>query len=367
MNIALLEYYVFEGSIALLLAVDGDPQPQYFKLDITEIQLKRSVEQFQQQAENYNPTTFPGAQRPAIYDRFLMDFYCLGETLLAPCKTLVESVDLLYIVPHKELHYLPFHMMKLAGRYVIKQFQVAYLPVAQLIEHCQQKNPYRQHNTLPSAPLLLACWEQQDDPESIVATAHTDEIQQLANLFHCDGHIGLAATKQKLLTQSHNADLLHIASHGYFFDSDNPMSSSGINLTDGNSFAPSFTQATQLEQNPEYFVSASELLNVQMDNCHLITLSCCSSGQSENQAGDELLGLARALFYVGAPTLLLTLWQAQVNSKQVFMKAFYQHWLTQPERGKAWAFQQAVLQLLADDEYKIPFHWGCYYLVGDWL
>lgn len=88
------------------------------------------------------------------------------------------------------------------------------------------------------------------------------------------------------------------------------------------------------------FLSAKELLDVQL-HCHIVTLSACETGQSENKPGDELIGLSRALLYAGTPSLLLTLWPVHVESKLAFMTSFYERWKTNMAAGKAKTFQTA--------------------------
>ena len=367
MNIALLEYFVMEHSILLLLVRKDLDEPLSYQIDIGEAQLNQHKAAFYQRVNQFNPNSYQPGLRKAIYQRQLADFYQLGEQLLTPCLDDLADIDLLYIVPHKALHYLPFHMMRVGEQYLIERFLVTYLPVSSLIKFCQQKNPYRSDKSKPKNPMLFASWHCDDERGGLVKQTHLDEVEQLGEHFSQKATVGLAASKQAFFDEVNDADLVHLATHGYFFDGDNVMETSGLSLSDGQSFAPSFTDAEQIGEHQSQFVSAHELLSCTFNQCHLVTLSTCSSAKSDNLAGDELMGLSRALFYAGAPTVLLTLWPVPVNSKLAFMRVFYRVWLKHQHKGKAYAFQQATLALLRNEDFKTPFHWGGYCLIGDWL
>jgi CHAT domain-containing protein len=54
-----------------------------------------------------------------------------------------------------------------------------------------------------------------------------------------------------------------------------------------------------------------------------ITLSACESGVSDRHAGDELVGLTRALIYAGAASVVVSLWAVDDMSTSMFMNYFY--------------------------------------------
>lgn len=367
MKIALLEFYVLENKIAVLLVRKDWPEPKQFLVDIGEEELRAVQQEFLEKVKSYNPSRYSAGQRKSIYEMWLAKFYELAEALLSPCMPWVQDCDLLYFVPHKELHYLPLHMSKINGDYLIKQFQVCWLPVSGLLEHCRHNNPARQGDYRVNAPLLMANWKQDDPLRNNVKDCHLSEMETLKTQFQCDAYAGLSATKQAFFENLSSADIIHLACHGYYFESEDTMSTTGIMLNDGETFATDINSVEHLKAFASHFVSANELLQYRTKRCHLVTLSACSSGRSENQSGDELLGLSRALFYAGAPSLLLAQWPTPVNSKALFMQQFYAHWQDSPKKGKVWAFQQATLALLDHPDFCIPFHWGCYNLTGDWL
>jgi CHAT domain-containing protein len=92
----------------------------------------------------------------------------------------------------------------------------------------------------------------------------------------------------------------------------------------------------------------------------LVALSGCATGMSSVAAGDELLGLVRGLFYAGARTLLLTLWNVREQTNAEFMTAFYRN--VNAGQTKPLALQKAVMELR--DRYSHPYYWAPFFLAG---
>ncbi len=93
----------------------------------------------------------------------------------------------------------------------------------------------------------------------------------------------------------------------------------------------------------------------------LLVLSACETAQGDNRA---TLGLAGIAVRAGARSVLSTLWQVSDRSTAEVMEQFYKE-LTNPEVTKAEALHQAQLTLF--QQYKAPFYWAPYVLIGNWL
>ena len=113
--------------------------------------------------------------------------------------------------------------------------------------------------------------------------------------------------------------MLHIATHG-IYRSDNPMFS-GIRLGDG-------------------YVNLYDLYQLRL-NAKLVTLSGCATGMNFVAAGDELLGLQRGLFYAGATTLLLSLWDVHDRSTAELMQEFYRSYIQNGDAARLSARRDA--------------------------
>jgi CHAT domain-containing protein len=250
----------------------------------------------------------------------------LYELLLGPLEELIGDRHLV-IVPHRALHYVPFHALHDGASYVIEEREVSYAPSAVVFRHCLSR---------PARPLRKALLLGMADEQT---PRVRDEIKALAPLFPeamalLDENASLAAMQER----APDADLLHLACHGQFRP-DNPLFSS-LRLADG-----------------WLTVRDTYSLNLQ---CGLVALSACETGVSAVAPGDELIGLARGFISAGAPTLLLSLWTVDDEATANLMISFYRR-LRDGERPAA-ALREAQLEAMSEQPH--PFFWSPFVLVG---
>jgi CHAT domain-containing protein/tetratricopeptide (TPR) repeat protein len=252
----------------------------------------------------------------------------LHDTLIRPLQALLTT-ERIVIVPHRMLHYVPFHALYDGQQYLLEQHEICYNPSATVLQYCLQRpHTGRQRALLVGVPdhrtprmtneiqALTACF-----PESIVLL---DE----------------AATSAALHAHAPHVDLLHLACHGKFRH-DNPLFSS-LRLAD-----------TWLTVRDAYALQL---------NCDLVTLSACETGLSAVAPGDELIGLARGFFAAGAPSLLVSLWAVDDESTATLMTDVYMRMQAGQRPAAALrAAQQALLQQQAH-----PFFWSPFALLGRW-
>ena len=112
---------------------------------------------------------------------------------------------------------------------------------------------------------------------------------------------GTRSTCRAVCAALDGADLAHVAAHGRF-RSDNPLFSS-LQLADG---PLTVYDLESLRRAPRTLV-----------------LSACDSGLSDVQPGDELMGLAAAVFALGTRTLVASLFPVADSVTRVLMLAFH--------------------------------------------
>ena len=95
----------------------------------------------------------------------------------------------------------------------------------------------------------------------------------------------------------------------------------------------------------------------------LLVLSACETAAGDKRAS---LGLAGVAVQAGTRSTIATLWSVDDESSSLFMETFYAA-LSQPGMTKSEALRQTQLKLLKDPDYRHPFHWAPYVLVGNWL
>jgi len=98
---------------------------------------------------------------------------------------------------------------------------------------------------------------------------------------------------------------------------------------------------------------------------HLVVLNGCHSGQGEALPGTGLMGLTRAWLGAGARSVLATRWDVPDESGSTVMVAFYRALREYPERGPAYALQQAQAWLReSHGAGNSPAVWAAYFVMG---
>jgi tetratricopeptide (TPR) repeat protein len=235
----------------------------------------------------------------------------------------------LVVVPHRALHYVPFHALDDGDAYVVERREVSYAPSASVLSYCLAR-PAR-----PFTRALLMGVADEQTPRV------RDEIRALAPLFpEAEALLDADATIAALRERAPRADVIHLACHGQFRP-DSPLFSS-LKLGDG-----------WLTVRDAYTLDVA---------AGLVTLSACETGVSAVAPGDELLGLVRGFFYAGAPTLLLSLWTVDDEATAELMTDFY----TTLRAGARPAAALRAAQLRQMSERPHPFFWSPFVLTGRW-
>ncbi|MBZ8179064.1 CHAT domain-containing protein [Oscillatoria salina] len=95
----------------------------------------------------------------------------------------------------------------------------------------------------------------------------------------------------------------------------------------------------------------------------LLVLSACQTAAGDKRAA---LGLAGVAVKAGARSTLASLWLISDLATTELMTRFYQE-LTNSEITKAEALRRAQVAVLQDEKFSVPYFWGAFVLVGNWL
>jgi CHAT domain-containing protein len=94
-------------------------------------------------------------------------------------------------------------------------------------------------------------------------------------------------------------------------------------------------------------------------------LNGCHSGQGDALPGAGLMGLTRAWIGAGARSVLATQWDIPDEAGARIMVEFYRTLKAWPERGPAFALQQAQSEFMKSrPSANTPQIWGAYFLLG---
>ncbi|MBU7583821.1 MAG: CHAT domain-containing protein [Nostoc sp. TH1S01] len=147
--------------------------------------------------------------------------------------------------------------------------------------------------------------------------------------------------------KSSQANVVHLATHGQF--------SSRLE----NTFLLTWDGEVNVKE-------LSELLKNRSGNSskaiELLVLSACDTASGDDRAA---LGLAGLAVKSGARSTIATLWPVKDKAAQMLMTRFYDQ-LRKPKITKAEALRQAQINLIRQTDFRDPFFWSAFVLVGNW-
>ena len=88
----------------------------------------------------------------------------------------------------------------------------------------------------------------------------------------------------------------------------------------------------------------------------------------KNPGAEGLSGLAKAFFYAGARTLLVSHWQVESNAATALTKYMFETIKRNPSIGRAEALRQSMLKLASSKikpYYAHPVFWAPFVVVGE--
>lgn len=245
----------------------------------------------------------------------------------------------LVIAPHAELHYLPFAaLLDSAGRFLIERFELTTTPSAS-VWLALSRRPTRQSDGV----LALA-------PRPDALPASRSEVGAIARLAGANVLQGPAATESAFRRQAPERRVVHLATFGVLNKS-NPLFSH-VELGAGDGYDG------RLEVHEIYSLELA---------ADLVVLSACETGLGSGAvgdvpAGDDWVGLTRALLHAGAAEVVATLWRVDDWATAALMERFYDSYESRPDPATDLAeAQRAVLTAPAT---KHPFYWAGFVAVG---
>lgn len=277
----------------------------------------------------------------------------LARLVIDPVEPAIEGAGRLTIVEDGSLSYVPFEALRSAKapHYLVERFDIAYAPSASALAAIagDGRGPSR-------APLkLLAFGDPVYPADSGFAPLPNTraEVDAIARLFP-------AAMRRTRLGRDARVDALsrqpparyryvHFATHA-IVDERQP-SRSGIVLSfDGSDVNRGLLRVDDISA-----------LRIDAD---LVTLSACSTGVGRLLSGEGMLGLARAFFYAGSRSVVMSLWNVNDTATAELMRRFY----ASLERGqsKVESIREAKIALLRGRRaaWRHPHYWAAFTLDG---
>lgn len=116
------------------------------------------------------------------------------------------------------------------------------------------------------------------------------------------------------------------------------------------------------------YLAAGEIAKLKL-NADWVVLSACNTAAADGTPGAEgLSGLAKAFFYAGARSLLVSHWPVASEATVPLTTGMLREYEANPGQGKAEAHRKAMMALMATPEhpeYAHPIFWAPFVVVGE--
>lgn len=324
----------------------------------------------------------PGRREFGRYKQLAFSLY---QTLLAPAETDLADKSRLIIVPDGILTYLTFESLltNVSGErsfgdlpYLLDRWAVSYVPSATVLVSLATKPAPPPGSTrffgvgdplydLPAAapaqtpPTTEPGWEPLRGLFGSDGTARLVRLEDSARETRAAAEIFGPANSKLLIGKDaseenlkrspelRQARYLHFATHGLISERNPQYSGLVLNLDD--------------DPTEDGLFQVYEIFDLEIE-ADLVVLSACRSGLGKNVRGEGLVGLTRAFFYAGAPSVVVSLWPVADRSTADLMASFYRH--LQTGAGKTEALRQAKLELRRGGRFQHPYYWAPFVLTG---
>jgi CHAT domain-containing protein len=181
------------------------------------------------------------------------------------------------------------------------------------------------------------------------------EAVAVARLYGAVPLLGEQATEAALRRRIGDADVVHLATHGYLHPT-RPMSS-GVLLT------PPRSGPERETSDDDGALQAWEIYSELRLRAELVVLSACETGRGQNVSGEGIVGLTRALQYAGARAVVASQWRVGDASTSRLMVAL--HETLRAGATKDAALQAAMARVRSSPATRHPYYWAAFFLTGD--
>jgi CHAT domain-containing protein/tetratricopeptide (TPR) repeat protein len=174
-------------------------------------------------------------------------------------------------------------------------------------------------------------------------------------------YLGATATETKIKQLSQTGALatnkiVHFATHGAVAGEISSAAEPGLLLT----------PPDKASETDDGYLSASEIAGLKLD-ADWVILSACNTAAGDAKGAEALSGLARAFFYAGARSLLVSHWEVASEPTVKLITKAVDELKLDPNVGRAEALRRSMLAAFSDgkDEEAHPSVWAPFVLVGE--
>jgi CHAT domain-containing protein/tetratricopeptide (TPR) repeat protein len=347
------------------------------------------------------PPGNPLQQVNQIYGSIKAPNIALYQAIWQPLEQALQGAKTVYYAPSGLLHKVSFAALSPAtGTYLGERYELRQVGSTGVVTR-------RKQNSISATDrfLLAGGIQYNSDTTSIKFWSYLpgtlEESKGIGSTLNSKKHsvkmlLGKDASEASFKQEAPKAEVLHIATHGYFFpdleqekealkkstkskgevlafrgdtegwignslyanwnfvQNSNPMRRSGLALAYANDV---WTRGLGIESE-DGVLTAQELSNTDLRKAKLVVLSACETGLGDIKGSEGVFGLQRGLKQAGAGSIIMSLWRVPDKETSEFMQVFYSNLLSRKDIRQAFVFTQKTMQKKYD-----PYYWAAFVLV----
>jgi len=285
----------------------------------------------------------------------------LHQTLIAPIADLLAKRRSWILVPDGPLWNLPFQaLLDRHGTYLAEKAAIVYAPsIAAWMEMSREAETA----SLDGRRDLLAFGNPTTTPDAAgvegsrgtlasLPEAET-EVKSAARFYGAGSAVYLRdqATEERFKADASRYRVLHVAGHGVLNDA-SPMHSYLL-------------LASGAGKTEDGYLEAGELMQMDL-GAELVVLSACDTARGSYAAGEGIIGFSWALFAARCRTQVVSQWKVDSAATSVLMRNFHRNVRTDRTQAAS-AMQKTIVSMLKTKEYRHPFYWAAFVVLGDAL
>ena len=294
----------------------------------------------------------------------------LYDLIVKPAQAQLQGRTQLVISPDMIFWDLPFQSLQAENnRFLIEDYAISYTPSLTTLSVIMKSR--RARTGRDSSPELLAFGSPAPAPDGMArvnamlsvdqppgSSETPTEIEALGQLFGAERSrvfTGPEASEERFKVEAGKYRLLYLGARGVLNES-SPLYSIVALMSAGN------TQEDGL-------LEARELLGLDL-KAELIVMPSSELASAKGGSGRVMIALAWSSFIAGCPSILAGQWRVQSPATSDLMLEFYRR-LKPLQRGgsgsvvKSEAWRSATRHLLSQENYRHPYFWAGFDVMGD--
>lgn len=354
-NSYLLEYYLLPDKVMVWII---DPEANIRMLPPIMLTRQQVGEKVSLAYEALTHSLKKGEDLGAVNQKRYEQLQELYRLFIQPCAEYLPKAEksVVTIVPHGPMFLIPFAALTAPdGSFFVEKHTLSYIPAIGVFRATQKL----QAANAPEKNRLLAFGNPITKAISFLgALPYAEkEVKEIAQIFGPENSlvkIGQDANKKMFCDLSSQYSDIHLATHG-LIDEENPMQSSLV-------LAPTAYD--------DGLLTVKDILCLKELKARLVVLSACQTGRGKI-TGDGVVGLSRAFFIAGAPSVLVSQWNVDDIVTEYQMKQFYRAYLA--GAGRCYSLREAQLATIKFLEGGVsksgaaranPRYWAAFQLIG---